>query len=155
MELFHTSPNKITKIDTNGRFGEFLFFSSDEYVTTASEHVTYKIELNDAAIIDAGQLFYHNDAAKLDNLVTELANRLGVDTDNAEALIEESKSVYDIDSIEPEDAADASWDVQQFTARAAKLLGFRGVAVNDEHGTSYMIDMLNREHELEIVTGAH
>lgn len=148
MQLFHTSPAKIEKITTDGRFGEFLFFSSSVYTMTASAAVVYSLDLADADVIEAGQLFYHNDAAKLDGLVTELAARLDINTDDAEALIEESKSVYDLDNIAAEDAADASWDVQLFTARAAKLLGYRAVQVQDEQGAAYMVDMLGHETEL-------
>lgn len=148
MELFHTSPTEINEITTLGRFGEFLFFSESKYVMTAGEHITYRIELDDSQIIEAGQLFYHENAAELNVLVAELAGRLGIDEDDAEALIEESKSVYDLDGVEPEDAADLSWDVQLFTARAAKILGFRGVQVEDEQGSAYMIDMQGQEIDL-------
>lgn len=151
MKLFHTSPSKIEKINSNGRFGAFLFFSSNVYTMTAAAPVVYSLELTDSDVIEASQLFYHEDAAKLAGLVSELAQRLGVDEDTAEALIEESKSVYDIDSIEAEDSADASWDVQLFTARAAKILGFRAVQVQDEQGAAYMIDMLGHEDELELL----
>lgn len=148
MELFHTSPIEINEITTLGRFGEFLFFSESEYVMTAGEHITYRIDLDDSQIIEAGQLFYHENAAELNALVAELAGHLGIDEDDAEALIEESKSVFDLDIMEPEDAADLSWDVQLFTARAAKILGFRGVQVEDEQGAAYMIDMLGQENDL-------
>lgn len=148
MQLFHTSPTELTAIDNTGRFGEFLFFSAREYVMTAGSHITYSVEIDDGAIIAAGRLFYHDDAAKLDGLVAELAARLGVSPETAEALIEESQSVFDLDHIEPEDAADAAWDVQHCTARAAKLLGFRAVAISDEQGTAYLVDMLGRESEL-------
>ncbi|WP_341667326.1 hypothetical protein [Alcaligenes sp. SDU_A2] len=151
MELFHTSPTEINKVTTLGRFGEFLFFSDNEYVMTAGEHITYRIELDKSQIVEAGQLFYHEGADRLAPLVAELAARLGVDEDEAEALIEESKSVYDLDGVEPEDAADLSWDVQLYTARAAKALGFRGVQVEDEQGTAFMVGMLGREAELERV----
>lgn len=148
MELFHTSPAEIKEITTLGRFGEFLFFSESEYVTTAGEYITYRTDLADNQVIEAGQLFYHENASKLESLVAELAGHLGIDEDDAEALIEESKSVFDLDIMEPEDAADLSWDIQLFTARAAKILGFRGVQVKDEQGTAYMIDMLGYESEL-------
>ncbi|MEB0077992.1 hypothetical protein QN386_23835 [Pseudomonas sp. CCI3.2] len=149
MELIHTSPTEITSIHTHGRFSEFLFFSGSEYVMTAGTHFAYKIEVSDDSIIEAGRLFHHEDASKLAVLVAKLATRLGIDVDVSEALIEESVSIFDIDSnVEAEDLADTSWDIQLFTARAAKLLGFRGVEVSDEQGTSYMIDMLGRESEL-------
>lgn len=148
MELFHTSSKAITEITADGRFGEFLFFSSRVYTMTAGTPVVYSMELADADVIEAGQLFYHEDAANLEGLVAELAERLDISEEDAEALIEESKSVYDMDNIEAEDAADASWDVQLFTARAAKTLGFRAVQVKDEQGVAYMVDMLGREAEL-------
>lgn len=148
MDLFHTSPAKIDKIHTSGRFGEFLFFANDVYAMTAASPVVYRLDLADDEVIEAGRLFRHEDAEKLQPLVVELAQRLGVSEEDAEALIEESKSAHDIDGIEPEDAADASWDVQLFTARAAKMLGFRAVQVQDEQGAAWMVDMLGREAEL-------
>lgn len=148
MDLFHTSPAKIDKIHTSGRFSEFLFFSSSVYTMTAAAPVVYRLDLADDEAIEAGRLFFHDDAEKLQPLVAELATRLGVSEEDAEALIEESKSAHDIDGIEAEDAADASWDVQLFTARAAKLLGFRAVRVQDEQGAAWMVDMLGRETEL-------
>lgn len=151
MELFHTSPTAITAIKANGRFGEFLFFSTKEYVMSAGDFVTYKIDLNDDAVIDAGQLFFHEEAAKLGSLVQEIAIRFGVDTDVAESLIDQSESIYDIESVvDVEDMADADWDIQKATARAAKILGFRAVHVVDEQGGAYMIDLLGRESELTI-----
>ncbi|MGJ8518035.1 hypothetical protein [Carnimonas bestiolae] len=149
MQLFHTSPSEIKEINDLGRFGEFLFFSNDEYVMTAGEHVVYSIEIDDEQIIEASQLFYHEDAEKLEALVSELAEELEIDEDDAEALIEESKSIYDIESnVEAEDMAEASWNIQLYTARAAKALGFRGVEVEDEQGSAYMIAMRGNENEL-------
>lgn len=145
MQLIHTSPTEITCIDTFGRFGEFLFFASDTYVMTAGDYFTYTIELDEGEVIRAGQLFFHEDAEKLADLVAEVATRFDIDEDDAEALIEESKSILDI-GINVE--ADDMWDIQHYTARAAKMLGFRAVAVTDEQGTSYMVDMLGREGEL-------
>lgn len=149
MELFHTSPTEIQKITANGRFGEFLFFSSHVYAMTADDFVTYSLELDDDQIIAAGQLFYHEDAEKLAPLVAELAAQLSIDEETAEALIEESKQVFDLDEIDPEDAGEIAWDVQRFTARAAKILGFRAVQVQDEQGSAWLVDMLGREDELK------
>lgn len=149
MHLTHTSPTEITEINTLGRFGEFLFFAHGEYVMTAGSHVTYTIEIDDSSVIRAGALFRHDDAGKLADLVADVAARFEIDEDTAESLIDESASIFDVDSnVEPEDMADASWDIQHYTARAAKLLGFRAVAVSDEQGTSYLVDMLGREAEM-------
>lgn len=150
MQLFHTSPAKIEKI-SKGRFGEFLFFSADIYTMTAGEVIAYKAEVSDDEIIEASQLFYADDASKLDSLVEEVAARFDVSTDTAESLIDESASIFDIESnVDAEDLADASWDIQVFTARAGKLLGYRAIAVRDEQGTAYMIDMTGREIDLQL-----
>jgi len=116
---------------------------------TAGCHVTYSIELDIAEVIRAADLFFHDEAAKLVTLVAEASARFGISEHAAESLIDESQSIYDIDSnVEPENLGDAAWDVQGYTARAAKLLGFRAVSVSDEQGTAYMVDMLGREDEL-------
>ncbi|KMN32098.1 hypothetical protein VI26_18200 [Chromobacterium sp. LK1] len=152
MELFHTSPSTITSINGSGRYGSFLFFSSHVYTMTAGSYKAYCIELGESECIGAGELFYHEDAAKLDSLVAEVAARYDIDEDAATALIDESKSIYDIESnVEPEDLGDASWDIQHATARAAALLGFRAVRVSDEQGASYMVDMLGHEQDLKEV----
>lgn len=153
MKLFHTSPTEIKQINTSGRFGEFLFFSAGVYVMTAIDApVVYSLELDDADVIKADRLFWHEDASKLKGLVVELADRLSVEADDAEALIEESKSLYDMDlDLDADELADADWDIQHFTARAAKILGFRAVQVEDEQGAAWMVDMLGHESELEAV----
>ncbi len=140
--LYHTSPNTIMEIGNNGKFGEFLFFSDEEYVTTAGDHAVYAIEISQDDIIEATQLFYHEDAEKLNELVAELANEIGVDTEIAENLIDESLSIFDAEtSIDASDLGDKSWEIQHYTARAAQILGFRGVEVTDEQGSAYMIAM--------------
>lgn len=141
MELFHTSPNAITAINASGRFGEFLFFSAHVYTMSAGEVVTYSIEIDENDIIRAMSIFYHEDAAKLDGLVAEFCARFDVDTDAAEEIISERDQLDSTDS-------DDLWDAQNFTARAAKILGYRGVEVSDEQGSAYMIDMMGRESEL-------
>ena len=151
MELFHTSPTKITEINSSGRFGSFLFFAGEAYRMAAGTVITYKIELDEEEIISASRMFWHDDAEKLTGLVEELAERLGCDADTAEALIEEKTSIYDVADdlgLDAEDLADISWDIQHVSARAARLLGFRGVAVSDEQGVSVMVDMAGHESEL-------
>lgn len=151
MELFHTSPTKITEINSRGRFGSFLFFAGEAYRMSACAVTTYKIEVDDEEIISARRLFWHDDAEKLTGLVEDLANRLGCDADTAEALIEEKTSIFDIADdlgLDAEDLADISWDIQHVSAQAARLLGFRGVAVSDEQGVSFLIDMAGRAGEL-------
>lgn len=144
MQLFHTSHKSITEINKSGRFGEFLFFSGRVYQMCAGEAVVYTTEIDEDDIIEAGSLFYHEDAAKLEGLVERFCNRFDVDADTAEEMISERQHLEEYD-------ADDLCDVQHFTAQAAKILGFRGVRVTDEQGTAYMLDMLNKVEELQIV----
>jgi hypothetical protein len=143
MQLFHTSHKEITEIKKSGRFGEFLFFSSSVYQMCAGAAVVYSIEIEENEIIAAGSLFYHEDAEKLEGLVEMFCNRFNVDTDTAEEMISERQHLEEYD-------ADDLWDVQYYTAQAAKILGFRGVRVTDEQGTAYMIDMLDQSEKLQI-----
>jgi len=148
MELFHTSPEAITTIHSTGRFGEFMFFSSSVYVMSAGETVTYKLDLDDDQIIEAGSIFYQegSDSEAMQQLVAEVAARFDVDEDTAAELIGEEASLFDVcDDVDSDD----SWDLQHFTARAARLLGFTAVVVEDEQGTAYMIDMTHKLADLE------
>ena len=147
MKLIHTSASEITEITSTGRFGSFLFFSTQEYVTTAAEqHIVYSIEIEESSIIEASQLFYAENAALLDSMIDRVANQFGVDSDVAESLIEGSVDITDIESnVDVEDLGEASWDIQKYTADAAKILGFNCVSVRDEQGTAYMIDMLTHK----------
>ena len=140
MKLFHTSPEAIAEIHDNGRFGQFLFFSDEVYVMTAGDYTVHSIEIDEDDIIEAGQLFYHEDAEKLAGLVAQVMEMVGCDEDTAEELISQHQDVHSIEcDIEPEDLADASWDIQRITAEAALVLGYRGVEVEDEQGAAYMI----------------
>lgn len=142
MKLFHTSPNEISNITRfGGRFDEFLFFSDSVYQMAACDVITYSLELSEEDVIEAGSLFYHDDAEKLAELVAEFCERFDVDEDTAEEIISEREQLDSCD-------AEQLWDVQLFTARAAKLLGFRAVEVQDEQGGAWMVDMLGHESEL-------
>lgn len=151
MTLYHTSPTAITEINSFGRFGEFLFFSDDEYVMTAGDHVViYSIEMETSEIIEAGQIFCHEDAAKLDGLVEQVMEMVGCDQDTAEDLIAQNEDVHNIDcDVEPEYLADASWDIQRITGEAAVMLGFRGAVMQDEQGAAYLIRMKGHEADLQ------
>ena len=149
MEMIHTSPVEIKKINSTGLFGSFLCFSQNEYVMTCSgSHFSYKIEIDDSELIEASRLFYHPEAELLNDLVLEVCEKYGVDKDMAENLIGEMENGFDV--IYEFDSDDA-WEMQHRTARAAKILGYRGCIMEDEQGTLYMIDMLGKECELKQV----
>jgi len=150
MKLIHTSPAAITEINSFGRFGEFLFFADDEYVMTAGDHIAYSIELDAGKIIEAGQLFYHEEADLLDALLKKVMEMTGCDEDTGQELIAQNEDVHSIDcDIASEDLAEVSWDIQRITGEAAIILGFRGVAMQDEQGVAYLVHMKGREADLE------
>ncbi|UTD54940.1 AcrIF11 family anti-CRISPR ADP-ribosyltransferase [Halomonas sp. MS1] len=153
MTFLHTSPSTIIEINAFGRFGEFLFFTADApYVMTAGNYVTYSLELDENQIIDAESLFYHQDAEKLSGLVHKVVALVGCDEDMAEELIAQRADIHSIDcDIEPEDLAEVSWDIQRIAGEAALLLGFAGVAMDDEQGRAYLINMADRVSQLEEV----
>jgi hypothetical protein len=104
----------------------------------------------DEEFIRAGSIFYQESAVnnpELDEVVETVMEAFSVDEDTAEELISERINIFDV---KDDACADDSWLMQYFTAYAAKALGFRGVAISDEYGSSYMIDMLGRENELTI-----
>lgn len=140
----HRSQSEIKAIRADGRFDEFMFFTAYD-VAAAGNGFNYSATLAGNEVIEASQLFYHEDAAKLDALVTRLADKFGIDIDDAEDIISERKQLRDVvDSADAED----DFDIQCLTARCAKVLGFRAVAVSDEFGVSYMIDMLKTDLNL-------
>lgn len=153
MELYHTSPNKITEITNDGLYGSFLFFSGSEYTITAVEdYYTYMIDNENLDTLPASSIFYHEDAEKVDHIVKEVMNRFDVDEDTAENLLDESENIITMDitrhNVEPEDLSESAWEIQYYTALAATELGYAGAEVTDEQGLSYMIDMMGREDML-------
>ena len=86
MELFHTSPEAISEITTDGMFGEFLFFSASVYAMSDYK-ACYSVEISESDIIDASDLFYHENAEKLSGFVSDVQRMTGCDEDTAESLI--------------------------------------------------------------------
>lgn len=146
--LYHTSPETITNISDDGLFGSFLFFSSRVYHMGPNQKIVYVIDDEDLSIIEASQLFYQENAADADHVVQAAMEEFGVDEDTAEDLIDGSESAWDVLDIDPEDIAEADWDLQYFAALTAQTMGFDGVEVSDEQGVSYMIDMTDRIGDL-------
>jgi hypothetical protein len=148
MELYHSSANEIKKVTASGVFGSFLFFSS-EIGHGAPGDALYKIEIDDEMITDSRTWFYGSEHnwANLSGMVEQIMDLMSCDEDTAQEYLSQRRDdIFQI--MKPEDARDASWEIQKLTAQAAKALGYRGVKVPDEHGISYMIDMLGRESEL-------
>lgn len=141
--FIHSSPEKIETIRDSDLFGSFLFFVAGETPRDAycmgDAQFFYVAEVADDAVIEASRLWYQDNYEDAQPIIDEAMTRWGVDEDTAMGLIDGSINVYDID-IEPEDLGEASWACQRMAAEAARAMGFVGVEVDDEQGTSYMLD---------------
>lgn len=136
MELFHNSPAEIKNINRFGKFEYFLFFASS---SCHYGDATYTIEIDEDEIIDCNSFFYREDYELLNDIVAEVMDRLGCDEDEAQEYLSQRAHAGD---------SDTDWWIQLMTAKCAEKLGYRGVEVPDEHGTSFIINMLGREAEL-------
>lgn len=146
-ELFHTSPERITKITKDGRFGEFLFFAGQPYYMTASANaVLYSIDADELNLVEASQVFYQ-DWDCMAAIVAEFAAKWDVSEDDAVEVLS-NQDVYTsgrAESMDWEDAQEMSWDAQLYVAKCAKAAGFDGVEVFDEQGAAYLIDLSGKE----------
>jgi len=150
MKLLHTSPEEITNISLAGRFGEFLFFSHDEYVTTAGDYLTYAIELDDSSIIAAGELLDHENAELLNDLLGEVKEITRCNDEQAASLLTQESSLFDFPELCLSDIDELDWDIQRLTGEAGRTLGFRAVEALDEQGACYIVPMFGRENCLEL-----
>ena len=137
--MFHTSPNKIEKININGIAQDCLFFSDDVYVMTQSD--TYYIYEADFNCALACELYD-------EEIINEIAEHFDCDLELAEGLLDASENEWQQDfDCEAED----SWWLQGKRGECAKKMGFDGCEDEDEQGTVYIIPMLGREDELTLI----
>lgn len=139
--MFHTSPEEITPgmIHNFGIAGSCLFFSDNRYVMTAS-NVVYTYEA-DFDCVEAWQLFD-------EEIIKEIADLFDTDLETAEALLDGSKNEWDLEGT----TAEKSWELQGFQGYCATKMGYDGCESVDENGTVYIVPMLGREHELNLVS---
>lgn len=146
MELFHTSPNKIEKVNQFGLFGECLCFSEKPYfMTAAADPVVYRIELDDSEIVEASTFFFRDDCDKLAGLVEEVMELVGCDEDTAQDLLAGTQALLDVaDEFDYE----MDFEIQKLTGKAGKVLGFRAVETRDEQGAMWLVAMLGHEQDM-------
>ncbi len=145
-KIYHTSPNKITKIEKRELFGDCLFFSNEPYSMSIGDVITYAMDIENMDFVDPSHFFYDDDYYKLDNIVSEIMNYADIDEEIAQNLLDGSVGEYEV--LEGESAAELGWWIQGKQGEAAKTLGYDGTSSIDEQGTVYIIPMLNREFEL-------
>jgi hypothetical protein len=161
-DFYHGSYEKVINITNEvgtSNWGKFLFFGGKE---AASSHGRYlhKLEIDEDEIISARKLPYQENVSDADDVIQQVMKEYDVDEETAWDLVseeiepsslEDEESRWNHDSDGAEERAEKSWRVQGYTALTAKAMGWRGVAVSNEHGTSYMIDMDGIEDKLEFI----
>lgn len=147
MTLYHTGP-EITAITRDGSFGSMLFFASRPYHMIVNP-IIYQTKIDRTDIIAASSLLYHENALILQPLTEEIMALVGCDEETADRLLSQSTDIYRLDlGIDPAALAEMSWTIQALTGKAALMLGYRGVSMQDEQGTCYLVDMFGREADL-------
>lgn len=146
--MYHTSPEDIKEPYEYGRFGKGIFFSSDPYYMTTKDNPSlYSLEVNEDDVVDASSFFYRDDYKKLDPIVEEIMERFGVDEDTAQDLLSGHKSIFDVADEIPdfdiEEAGEWQYDLQKLAGEAAELLGYKGVYLVDEQGSTAMMNIFD------------
>lgn len=139
--MFHTSPTKITKstINNNGIAGSCLFFSDDVYQMSANSVYVYEADFN---CVDASELYD-------DKIIEDISRYFDCNKELAEALLDASENEW---NQEFDCDAEDSWWLQGKRGECAVKMGYDGCEDVDEQGTVYIVPMLNRELELNLVS---
>ena len=146
--IYHTSPAVIAKQQKFGRFGEFVFFSSGVYtMTEVVNPVVYGIDESTLNIVEACSMAHiENFDVICADIINDVAEMFDVDFDTAHDILTEKESEWNYDC-----DAEKSWDRQKLTAKAAKLMGFDGVQVEDEQGAAYMISIVDHFDKMRLL----
>ena len=146
--IYHTSPAVIAKPQKFGRFGEFVFFSSGVYtMTEVVNPVVYGIDESTLSIVEACSMAHiENFDVICADIINDVAEMFDVDFDTAHDILTEKESEWNYDC-----DAEKSWDRQKLTAKAAKLMGFDGVQVEDEQGAAYIISIVDHFDKMRLL----
>lgn len=121
---YHGSFEEITTIKGSGTFGGI--FGADERAARSHGNVLHLIEsprhLTDYVL--------NYDVEGAYDVALEIADG---DEELADAIMNADCPV--VGDVEPEDFAEASWNVQRLRGKLAAHLGFTSVEMRDEHGT--------------------
>lgn len=136
-QVYHTSPNQINKITTQGLFDDCLFFSTDIYsMSTKGASFIYSMNLDDSDIVDVSEL--HDE-----EIIADIMQVMSVDEDGAERMLDGRDNAYDHDGTGEDD-----WWLQAQQGACAKKMGYVACEATDEQGAVYIVPMSDRESTL-------
>ena len=127
---YHGSPEPLDGIRDEGLFGGIFASESEEAAASHGEHV-YEIE-SPRHLTDFALNYEIDDAF---SVALEVADG---DEGIAEAIMDADAPIPESMDVEPEDFAEASWEMQRLRGRLAARLGYTSVEMRDEHGTTYL-----------------
>lgn len=181
MRMYHTSPDEIKKVHEKGRFGPGLFFATKPYQMGEGERIIYGLESNEDEIMDAGDLenLEPEEYKKIQHIIKDIMNSIGVDEEQALSLLSESDSLNDLFNrledfvnyhdeedddesirkkmthkhLSKQDIGELDWDMQGNALRASNILGKKGVKLRDEQGESYLMNLMGEENKLKRLEG--
>ncbi len=144
--IYHTSPVEIETIRENGRFGDCLFFSLNEYAMGKVAAV-YALETDESEIISGDDLDFAGNAEK--QAIADLIQIADGVIDEYEAfdLLTGKSSVWNLlsDRIDDTDAlSEIDFDVQRLQGRIAKQDGFAAFQGRDEQGEVFIVPMAGK-----------
>ena len=145
---FHASYDSdlVWKEGYNDVFGDFMFFTGGY---PSRHYGEYLYAIHDSYLkqpITPYEIVYKEDDTKLKNLIEDMMSFFDTDQDTAWEILAEEVHL----------SGEEGWEQQRFIGEAAQLLGYDVVEVNDEYGTSYMIDMKkHKNHIVFIIEDTH
>jgi len=142
--FFHGSNQRLNKVDDSGAFGGV--FVSQDYGAARSHGAQMLV-----ADIKAEEIARNWDIMDAPEEVLDRVYTRTVGKDwrrhaqLLERVVEEDKGVYDfaedevLTALGEDDLGEAAWRAQYIRGQIGKELGFKAVAMKDEHGTSYLV----------------
>lgn len=148
--MYHTSPCVISGPQA-GLFGDFICFADGVYTMSSGACCIYRLddEAVEDDIIPARRFWYQDDTAPLEPFVDDIVRRYGVTREQAERLLDGSRSFVDLWQEDEEDEAlqrwsrdaEADWDIQRLSAEAGRAMGYGVTLLIDEQGPVYFVDI--------------
>ena len=152
MIITHASAEKIEKLVASYCLQKgCLFFAAEgnEYNLAGHCEYQYNLEINPDNTIEVEKLFFQHDSdcKIVQSVMRNMMISLDLDEDDlelAEALLEESASIFDY-ADEIEEVAEAAWMVQQYQGILAHKLGYDAAEIFDEQGAAYVVYCVDKK----------
>ncbi len=139
MEVYHTSPEKIEKIEKYGMFNDCLFFAPEPYSMGVSvdECFVYELDLDETKVI-------HQSMLDNQEIVNHIKHVLDIDDGDAEDLLDGTNDGRMLD-------AEDGWFIQAMQGECATKMGYDACESIDEQGKVYIVPCLNKLQDMRIV----